>query len=87
MCNSNGTQDSIRRFIIKQFPLAKQLKAPDEDSLLENGIVDSVGILDIVNFIMDEFNIEIADEELQPENFESIKSLSEFVKQKQVAIN
>jgi acyl carrier protein len=70
----------IRSFLSRQFPLTKNVG--DEQPLLGAGLIDSLGILDVVSFLETEFNIAIADEELLPENFGTIRSLSNFVRQK-----
>lgn len=70
----------IRSFLTRQFPLIKNIG--DEQPLLEGGLIDSLGILEVVSFIETEFNIAVADEELLPENFGSVRSLSIFVKHK-----
>lgn len=57
----------------------------DEDSFLEKGIIDSTGILEIVSFIEEEFNITVQDEEMIPENLDSVNNLAKFVKEKIVA--
>ena len=72
--------DQIRKFLAKQFPATK--KAGIEDPLLKNGLIDSLGILEVVGFLEKEFPITIADEELLPENFESISCICQFVQQK-----
>ncbi len=75
----------IREFILRQFPLAKRRPLSDDDSLLESGTVDSLGILELVNFVTEQFGIEVTDEDLQPENFDSIASLTTFVEQRRRA--
>ena len=75
--------ERIREFILEQFPLARRRPLSDDDSLLESGIVDSLGILEIVNFVTEQFGVEITDEDLQPENFDSITSLTEFIETRQ----
>jgi acyl carrier protein len=71
--------DRIREFVYEQFPLARKRSLSDDDSLLESGIVDSLGILELVNFATQEFGVVISDEDLQPDNFNSIGSLASFV--------
>ena len=71
--------EQIRAFIREHFPLARQNPPADDDSLLDSGIVDSLGILEIVNFLMSAFGVEISDDDLQPENFDSIESLRRFI--------
>jgi len=72
----------IKKFILDHFPSARQSSAIENDSLLEKGIIDSLGVLDLVNFIENEFDIMFSDEELVSDVFESIDSLSSFVKNK-----
>jgi len=73
------TPGRIRHFILNQFPLARQRAIGDEDPLLRTGILDSLGILEVVAFIELEFGIMVADEELVPESFESIATMARFV--------
>jgi len=70
----------IRKFLAQQFPATKNVG--NEDPLLGNGLIDSLGILEVVTFLEKEFSIIVSDEELLPENFGSIHSLSDFVRQK-----
>lgn len=76
------TTKSLREFIFGRFPQAKKKNISDSDELLNSGIVDSLGILEIVAFIEKTFGITVADEELTSENFETLASLTNFVEQK-----
>jgi len=80
--NAETTPGRIRNFILNHFPLARQRAVGDEDPLLRTGIIDSLGILEVVVFIESEFGITIADAELVPESFESIATMSRFVDEK-----
>jgi acyl carrier protein len=73
------TRNQIRAFVRRRFPLAASAGIKDEDSLLESGIVDSLGILDLVAFLEKTYGIRVGDEELNPENFGSIASVARFV--------
>jgi len=55
-------------------------------SLLESGIVDSTGILELVLFIEEQFSIKIEDEEIVPENLDSVANLLAFLEKKNVAV-
>ncbi len=80
--------DSITQ-IIKNFILENFLFGADEDTLdhndsfLEKGIIDSTGVLELVSFIEEEFSISVEDEELVPENLDSVHILARFIKRKQ----
>ena len=72
--------ERIRRFLAQQFPATKNVG--DEDPLLKNSLIDSLGILEVVAFLETEFGFTVSDEDLLPENFGSVGSLSSFVQQK-----
>ena len=73
----NLVAERIRQFLVQQFPATKHVG--NEESLLKNGVIDSLGILEVVTFLEKEFGIIVSDEELLPENFESIHNLSDFI--------
>ena len=54
----------------------------DSDSFLEQSIIDSTGVLELVEFIQDSFGIKIEDEELMPDNLDSLNSIEKFIKSK-----
>jgi acyl carrier protein len=62
----------------KQFPLG------ESDSLLENGLIDSLGMLELVKTLENRFQIRVADDELSPENFDSIEALTAYLRRKGV---
>ena len=76
------TAGLIHSFIKQRFPLASSRELTQELSLLDSGIVDSLGVLDLVGFIEEEFGIEAEDDDLVPENFDSIAALTRFVKER-----
>lgn len=78
--DAQTTTDQIKKFLARQFPATKKIGV--EDPLLKSGLIDSLGILDVVAFLEKEFSITITDEELVPENFESIRTLGQFVERK-----
>jgi acyl carrier protein len=73
----------IRQFIRENLLFSSEGEdLADTTSFLETGVVDSTGILEIVQFIEETFSISVDDEELIPENLDSMKNLSEFVTRK-----
>jgi len=79
-------QPTIRSFILEKFPPARKRVLNDDVPLLESGIIDSLGVLDVVGFLERTFAIKIEDEELIPENFGSIQRLTSFVQQKRARL-
>jgi acyl carrier protein len=72
----------IREFMLQHFPLARKSGLPIGQKFLESGMVDSLGILDLVLFLEQEFGLQVSDEELSPENFDSLEAVSTFVRNK-----
>jgi len=73
----------LRQFIVDNFLFGKA-DAPlaNSESLLERGIIDSTGVLELVGFLEQKYGITIQDEELVPENLDSIERLVRFVSRK-----
>ncbi len=73
----------LRQFIVENFLFGKE-DAPlaNTDSLLELGIIDSTGVLELVSFLEQKYGFTIQDEELVPENLDSIDRLVQFVRRK-----
>lgn len=80
-------EDKIRAYILENFLFTDdQSELSNSDSFLEKGIVDSTGILEIVTFIEDEFKIKVDDDEMVPENLDSVNCIVNFLdSKKQVA--
>lgn len=69
----------IRSFLVERFPTARSRAIDDDDQLLANGILDSLGVLDVVAFLEREFGITITDDDLVPEHFDTLRRLTAFV--------
>ncbi len=82
MNEQNSTSQRIRSYIIKKFPNSRKKMLDDDLPLLQSGIIDSLGVLDVVSFLEQTFSIKIEDDELTPENFGSIGRLTTFAEQK-----
>jgi acyl carrier protein len=82
MTELNRASERLRIFILEKFPLARKRGLKDNDQLLEGGILDSLGMLDLVSFVEQEFAITVSDEDLLPENFQTIERLASFVHDK-----
>lgn len=79
---SNSIEQRIQAFLLEKFPLARKAGIERDTALLEKGILDSLGILDVVSFLESEFSILISDDDLLPENFQTLSTLSAFVMKK-----
>ncbi len=75
----------IKEFISNNFVLADGINSlKDDDSFLDNGIIDSTGVVELIAFVEETFDIQVEDEELIPDNLDSISNLVTFVSRKQL---
>lgn len=83
MSNSETIEHEIREFLRENFPLsADGVTLQRDDSLIEVGVIDSTGVLELIGFIEERYEVEIRDEEVLPENLDSIGSIIRFVGEK-----
>jgi acyl carrier protein len=83
MLDNNQLRDQIRSFILNRFPLARKHNFDYKTPLLDTGLLDSLGILDVVEFVEQQFGIPLSDDDLVPENFQTVERLSTFLAKKQ----
>lgn len=74
--------EAVKKFLIQKDYIDENDEIGIEDSLLERGIIDSVGIMNLVEMLEKEYNIEIDDDDLMPENFDSLTAIDNYVKSK-----
>ncbi len=80
------TKDQVRDYIIENFLFGDTTSLiKDSASLLDSGIIDSVGVMELVAFLEEDFGLTIDDEELIPDNLDSVDNLASFIGKKQVA--
>jgi len=75
-------KDKIRTFVVENFLFGNNENLEDTTSFLEEGIIDSTGVLELVTFIEEEFSITVEDEELIPENLDSIYNVTAYLEKK-----
>lgn len=73
----------IHDWVTRTFPLAQERQLGIHDSLLDTGIIDSLGTLEAVQFLEDEFGVEVTDDEMVADHFDSVHSMTELVDSKQ----
>lgn len=78
-------ESKVRSFILENYLFTDdQNELKDEDSLLDRGIIDSTGIMEVIFFLEDEFGVQVEDEEMIPENLDSVKNIVRFIASKQL---
>lgn len=78
----SDVRKTVRNFIIDNYLFGDDEGLEDNTSFLDKGIVDSTGILELIEFISDEFSINVEDDELVPENLDSIDNVTAFIGRK-----
>jgi acyl carrier protein len=75
-------------FIVTNYLFGDAGRAPAEDaSLVEGGIIDSTGVLELIEFLESHFGIEVSEDETVPENLDTISALTRFVLNKHAAVD
>lgn len=79
-------RDEIRRFLMTNGAHSGGDHFTDDDSLLDQGVIDSVTMVDLITFLESRFGFQIEDEEMTPENFDSLNAIVAFVESKQADV-
>jgi len=74
--------EPVRAFIVENFLFGRSGELSDGQSFLESGIIDSTGILELVTFLEKTYSIQVGEEELIPENLDSISNISRYLRSK-----
>jgi acyl carrier protein len=84
LADEKHIEEKVKKFINQTFLRGGEPNPSlkNDTSFLEKGIVDSTGVLELVTFLEETFNIKVEDEELVPENLDSVNNLVRFVSQK-----
>jgi acyl carrier protein len=78
----------IRKFILENFIFTDdETKLSNDASFLKEGIVDSTGILELMAFISDDFHITFEDDEIIPDNLDSVNSVTSFISRKKTGVS
>jgi acyl carrier protein len=73
-------KDQVRQFVTEELAAAKGVTVvSDDESLIENGVVDSLGIFRLVTFLEENFGVKIGDEEISAENLQSVNMIEQLV--------
>jgi acyl carrier protein len=81
-----GTLEIIKSFVQGTFPTGTKENCIEEDmSFLESGLIDSMGVLELVDFLEGQFGIAVEDSELVPENLDSIRNICRYLESKGIS--
>ncbi len=82
MTQVNDLSKQILEWVMDNFPKAQLQNLGSGDSLLESGIIDSLGTLDVVMYLESEFGFEVNDDDMLADHFETVDSIASFVRSK-----
>lgn len=81
-----SVEQKVRSYILENFLFTEDESALNSaDSFLEKGVLDSTGILEVIYFLEDEFGVKVEDDEMIPENLDSVNNIVKFVDTKSKA--
>lgn len=84
--SSTTLEEQVREFVVANFLFGDTSRLPgDDESLLASGVVDSTGVLELVEFLEGEVGVRVADHETVPANLDSIENIARFVAAKRAA--
>jgi acyl carrier protein len=75
-------EKTVREFVIRNFIFEDDGSLIPETSFLDNGIIDSTGVLELISFVEETYGIKVEDHEIVPENFDSIRNVASFVERR-----
>ena len=82
--NDSNLKSQIRTFIAQNMLFSGDgFDHADDASLLEAGIIDSVGVMELVTFVSETFSINVPPEDISPEHFDSVNRLASYIQKKQ----
>jgi len=75
-------KDHLSQFLLERFPQISPADLDQDKPMLTSGVLDSLGVLELVAFIEESYSIQLQDEDLVPENFDQLSALMAFVEQR-----
>jgi acyl carrier protein len=82
MLRSEAIRERVRSFVVQNFVFVDDRQVANDQSLLKSGIIDSTGIIEVISFAEDEFDVRFDDADLVAENFDTIDRVTACVMRK-----
>jgi len=84
---SQEIEKPIKDFIASRLLYSKDgFNYPDDTSLLKEGIIDSLGVVELVEFLQGQFGLKVEQQEVRPDNFDSVANMAAYVRRKTAAV-
>lgn len=78
-------KSQVRQFVLSNFYVADPASLRDDVSLLDSGVVDSTGIMEVISFLEQTYHMSVDESEMVPENLDSIRAIGDYVQRKRAA--
>ncbi|MCF7973127.1 MAG: acyl carrier protein [Phycisphaerae bacterium] len=78
--------DRVKEFLVDNFLFGDSSRLDEDTSFLNEGIIDSTGILELIMFLEETFDIKIEDQDLTPENLDSLNNIEDFIESKKQTV-
>ncbi|RMF62077.1 MAG: acyl carrier protein [Calditrichaeota bacterium] len=85
--DTKAVANALRQFLYEESLKDEFEQLSDNDSLLEKGIIDSVKMLDLIEFIQDQYGIQVDEDDMVPENFDSINAIVAYIQSRKSETN
>lgn len=82
MSDQQEVLDKVREFVFSTYPVADRSIVTDDASLPDLGVIDSTGYLELFDWLQADMGVEVLDEEMNTENFETMRRIAEFIARK-----
>jgi acyl carrier protein len=82
---TSNVKQQVRQFVLDNFMMGGAQEIPDDASFIDRHIIDSTGFLELIAFVEETFGFRIEDDEMVPENLDSLNNIERFVKLKQAS--
>jgi len=79
-------RDRLKRFVVENFYVSDPSELGEDTSLIDTGLVDSTGMLEVIAFLETEFGVRVEDREMVPANLETIGRIGDFLVRKKAAV-
>jgi acyl carrier protein len=79
-------EDIVRNHIAQDILFSKAYPHADTASFLEEGIIDSMNVMELIMFVEEKFHLEVADEDIVPANFDSVTKIATYVRSKTAVV-
>jgi acyl carrier protein len=80
--NAQTLKSQVRQYVMDNFLMGSGPELGDDDSFMGSHVLDSVGVLELISFLEQTFGIKVKDEEMLPENLDSLTSIGRYLERK-----